>query len=139
MQAKKITKKVLLWVGAAICCLACNPDCPDKTTTVYVYDTIDNTCLPCIDSAKFEALEEIDDRLQAALQEALIFREMAQYQVDTMRENMFRERDRIIERLDSLKMRLVAKDNMIIQGDSLDGAEVFFDPETGKPTIRFPL
>jgi len=87
------------------------------------------------DTMAFIAFQDsiINDLKQKALQEVDQYRADATYQVDTMRQNMFDERDRILARLDSIENR----DNMIIRGDTLQEVEAVFDEITGKPKLIF--
>lgn len=142
-------------MGAAICCLtACN-ECPDKTETVYIHDTIvkDVTCYDCLDSAYFareDAFQEYIDSIITirnqeydimkveAINEVSEFRDKAQKEVDSIRFQMFDERDRIILMLNAMKdSHQVVRDNLTIVLDSTWNGQVetVFDEVTGKPKI----
>lgn len=93
---------------------------------VIVHDTIyvDNTCYPCIDSALLNAEKHLDSLHVEAMKEVDDYRSAAIYQVDTMRENFLNFMDSSL-----------FKDNMIINGDTIPGAEARFDTVTGLPYL----
>lgn len=122
----RITLNILIAVSI-MSLLSCNeqkkcPECPSDFDVDSAKAAIFTYRDSVISALKEAAIMEVDEYMEAAI-----------YQVDTMRSNMFQERDRIIALLDSIEN----KDNMIIKGDSLHDVEVIFDEITGKPKLIF--
>jgi len=155
IKSKVISSMVAVYTAFLL--IGCNPkDCPDcpscpPCNPITIHDTVivDNTCYPCIDSAKQVALEEINDWYlfkvdeldslhQLAMNEVDEYREQAIYEIDTMRENFIIWRDAEVEYLalwkDSVE-RLHIYDNLTIDCPEME-AIVYFDEVTGKPVLK---
>lgn len=107
---------MLLFAGCN--CPEC-PECPEMPTQEF-----EEYIIHYWDSVKTHAEGEIDS-----------FKIMAQYQVDTMRANMFTERDRMVAFIDSLKGSKIYGNLIIYEDNKI--AKAIFDEETGRPIIVY--
>jgi hypothetical protein len=99
--------------------------CKPEIKEVIIYDTIDNTCYACIDSAFAVKQAELDSLTSLAIAE-----------VDSYRLSVDLWQEKLLAWADSIQ-KLHVHDNLIIYADSLlDSAEARFDSITGKPYLK---